>query len=271
MILTVRDGEPIPPATQEIWKTDQFGRIDLQQLSAEETSTLLAETLAGPVDPDAADRLWKLTRGNALYLRNIVEQEVAGGRVVQRNGYWRWIGDPIMPPGLVDLIESRIGALPTPVSEVIDALAVGEPIELSTPDADHRCRCDRGGRNAGAHRARTCRCRSSRCGVAHPLFGELRRKRAPHSRLRRLRGLVAAELAASDDRDDLRNIVRRATLSLDSDLAPDAELLVRAAHGAVWLGGLVPRGSTGGSRNPSWGGPRAEICSGARVVLVGSG
>ena len=80
VILTVRDGEPIPPATQEIWKTDQFGRIDLQQLSAEETSTLLAATLAGPVDPDAADRLWKLTRGNALYLRNIVEQEVAGGR-----------------------------------------------------------------------------------------------------------------------------------------------------------------------------------------------
>jgi DNA-binding CsgD family transcriptional regulator len=33
--------------------------------------------------------------------------------------------------------------------------------------------------------------------------------------------------------------VRRATLSLDSDLAPDAELLVRAAHGAVWLGDLT--------------------------------
>jgi DNA-binding CsgD family transcriptional regulator len=74
--------------------------------------------------------------------------------------------------------------------------------------------------------------------LAHPLYGELRRKRAPHSRLRRLRGLVAAELAASDDRDDLRIVVRRATLSIDSDLAPDAELLVKAADGAVWLGDL---------------------------------
>ena len=30
------------------------------------------------------ERLWKLTRGNVLYLRNIVEQEVADGRLVQR-------------------------------------------------------------------------------------------------------------------------------------------------------------------------------------------
>ena len=36
-----------------------------------------------------------------------------------------------MPPGLVALLESRIGALPGPVSDVIDALAVGEPLELA--------------------------------------------------------------------------------------------------------------------------------------------
>ncbi len=52
------------------------------------------------------------------------------GSKMQR-GYWQWIGDPIMPCGLVELIESRIGALPTPVGAVIDVLAVGEPIELA--------------------------------------------------------------------------------------------------------------------------------------------
>ena len=74
--------------------------------------------------------------------------------------------------------------------------------------------------------------------MAHPLYGEVRRERAAPTRLRRLRGLVAAELAESDDRDDIRVIVRRATLSLDSDLEPDADLLVRAAQGAVWLADL---------------------------------
>src|ERR1700742_3018136 len=105
VILTVRDGEPIPAAVQEIWKGGRFERLDLQPLSLDETTTLLSATLDGSVDPDAAQRLWKLTRGNALYLRNIVEQEVADGRVAKQHGDWRWIGDPIMPPNLVELIE----------------------------------------------------------------------------------------------------------------------------------------------------------------------
>jgi hypothetical protein len=66
--------------------------------------------------------------------------------------------------------------------------------------------------------------------LAHPIYGELRRRRAPHSRLRRLRGLVATELAASGGHDDVRVVVRCATLTLDSDLAPDPDLLVRCLH-----------------------------------------
>lgn len=93
---------------------------------------MLTAALNGPVDPDAAGRLWNLTRGNMLYLRNIVEQEVADGRILQQNGLWRWVGEPVMPPGLVELIESRIGALSASVGDVVDVLAVGEPIELAS-------------------------------------------------------------------------------------------------------------------------------------------
>ena len=237
VMLTVRDGDPIPAAVQEIWTIGQFDRLDLQPLSLDETTTLLSATLDGPVDPGAAQRLWKLTRGNVLYLRNIVDQEVADGRIMRQDGYWRWLGDPIMPPGLVELIESRIGALPTPVSDVVDAVAVGEPIDLAhlrriadpaaVEEADTRALITLEPTDGGVQ-----------VRLAHPLYGEVRRRRAAPSRLRRLRGLVAAELAAADDRDDIQVAVRRATLSLDSDLTPDADLLVRAAHGAVWLADL---------------------------------
>jgi DNA-binding CsgD family transcriptional regulator len=237
VLLTVLDGEPIPAAVQEVWKVGRFDRLDLQPLSLDKTSTLLSAALGGSVDPDAAQRLWKLTRGNVLYLRNIVEQEVADGRLVQRHGSWRWIGDPVVPSGLVELIESRMGALPAPISDVVDALAVGEPIELAAlkritdpaavEEADTRGLITLEPVVGGVE-----------VRAAHPLYGEVRRRRAAPTRLRRLRGLVAAELAASDDRDDIQVVVRRATLSLDSDLAPDADLLGRAAHGAVWLADL---------------------------------
>ena len=184
-----------------------------------------------------AQRLWKLTGGNVLYLRNIVEQEVADGRIVQQQGHWRWIGDPIMPPGLVELIESRIGALPTPVSDVVDVLAVGEPLELATltriTDAAAVEEAETRGLITLEPAGHGIEVR-----VAHPLYGQVRRQRAARTRLRRLRGLVATELASSSDRDDIRVVVRRATLSLDSDLEPDADLLARAAHGAVWVADL---------------------------------
>jgi DNA-binding CsgD family transcriptional regulator len=234
VVLTIRSGEPIPAAIQDVWHGAGFERLDLQPLSADETSTLLSATLGGPVDLDAGQRLWKLTRGNVLYLRNIVEQELSDGRLTQRNGYWRWSGDPIVPPSLAEAIQSRIGTLPGAVGDVVDALAVGEPIELasltriadaaSIEEADVRGLITLDNVDGGIE-----------VRLAHPLYGELRRKRAAPTRLRRLRGLVAAELAVSAERDEVRTVVRRAALSVDSDLTPDVDLLLRAAEGAMFL------------------------------------
>ena len=270
VILTVRDGEPIPAAVRELWVSGRFERLDLQPLSIDETNTLLSEALNGPVDPQAVQRLWKLTHGNVLYLRHIVEQEFADGRIEQQRGYWRWIGDPIMPLGLVDLIESRFGALPGPISDVIDTLAVGEPIDLTAltritdpaavEEADTRGLITLESLVGGVQ-----------VRVAHPLYGEVRRTRAPATRLRRLRGLVAAELAAAEDRDDIQVVVRRATLSLDSDLAPDAELLVRAAHGAVWLADLTLAERLAGAAIRAGGGPDPSFVRAHALSWLGHG
>lgn len=234
VVLTIRQGESIPAGVRELWDGGLLDRLDLQPLSESETTALISGTLGGPVDPQAAERLWTLTRGNPLYLRNIVEQEVVDARLAMQDDYWRWLGDPVLPPSLIELVEGRMGGLPSSVSDVIDALAVGEPIELGSltritdlaavEQADIRglIALDQVGDRVEAR-------------LAHPLYGEVRRNRAAATRLRRLRGLVAAELAASDDCDDMQVVVRRATLSLDSDLEPDSDLLVRAARGAVWL------------------------------------
>ena len=151
VVLTVRDGEPIPTAVQEIWRVSQFDRLDLQPLSLDETTTLLSATLGGSVDPDAAQRLWTLTRGNVLYLRNIVEQEVADGRLEMQHGYWRWTGDPIVAPGLVELIESRIGDLPAAGCRCDRCAGRRGADRAGGPDADHRSGGGRGGGHAWPH------------------------------------------------------------------------------------------------------------------------
>jgi DNA-binding CsgD family transcriptional regulator len=234
VVLTVRNGETVPAATLELWKDADLDRLDVQPLSEAATAALVSKTLGGHLAADAADRLWTLTRGNPLYLRNIVEQEVADGRLALRHDVWKWEGDPIIPLDLVELVQARIGGLSGDVSEVVDVVAVGEPVDLrslaritsaaAVEEADRRGLitfepCD------GAVEVR----------LAHPLYGEVRRSRSPQTTLRRLRGRVAAELSASEHRDDVHIVVRRATLALHSDLEPDVGLLVDAARGAAWM------------------------------------
>jgi predicted ATPase len=113
-----------------VWHAARFERLDLRALSREETTTLLVATVGQAVDHQAAQQLSELTQGNVLYLRNIVDQGVADGKLTVRGGYWRWTGDPVIPPSLVEFIESRIGALTGSVSRVMDTLAVAEPLPL---------------------------------------------------------------------------------------------------------------------------------------------
>jgi DNA-binding CsgD family transcriptional regulator len=237
LVLTARNGEPIPPATQELWAGSAFDRLDVQPLSGDETTELVSTALGGPLDPNAAGWLWRLTRGNPLYLRNIVERELTDGRLVAERGCWHWTGEPVLPPSLLELIESRIGAVPPSVSDVVDLLAVGEPIELGSLT---RITDPAAVEEADLRSLVTLETveEETQVRLAHPLYAEVRRQRSAPTRLRRLRGLVAAELASSERCDDMRTVVRRAALSIDSDLPPDPDLLLRAAQGAVWLADL---------------------------------
>jgi hypothetical protein len=116
VVLAIRDGERIPPGLQELWTGAGFDTMNLQSLSRDEIATLVSGILGGILDPEATQRLWKLTRGNVLYSRNIVEQEVADGRLALQHECWRWFGDPTVPRSLVELLEARIGGLPAEVA-----------------------------------------------------------------------------------------------------------------------------------------------------------
>lgn len=268
LVLTIRDGEPVSAAVHDVWRGAQFERLDLQPLSRRETAILLSETLGGVVGADAIGRLWNLTRGNVLYLRNIVEQEVSDGRLVLQRGHWQWTGDPVVPLSLVELIEARIGTLPASVGDVVDALAVGEPLDLATlmriTDRSAVEEADTRGlitleRADGQLQAR----------IAHPLYAEVRRSRAALTRLRRLRGLIATGLAESALAEDMRVVVQRAALSLDSDLEPDAELLVRAAGGALILADMPLADRLADSAIRAAGGPQAHFIRSYALAWLG--
>ncbi len=257
IVVTIRSGVHVPDAVTALWKDGLLDRLELQPLSRSEADGLLHTVLGGPLDRVDARRIWRLTRGNALYLRHVVEEERAAGRLCSTEGMWRWTGDPVVSPGLSELIDAQIGALGSAVSDVLDVLSVGEPLDTAVLAqlADREAIEEAESRGLVAvDRADT----QMAARLAHPLYGEVRRARAGPIRLRRLRGLVAAGLATAGD-GDMQDTVRRAVLSLDSDLAPEPEFYIRAAHGAMGLSDLALAERLAQAAVAAGGGPPAQL------------
>ena len=81
VLVTLRSGEQAPDAVTSLWKDEHLPRLELQALSAAETTALLEQVLEAPVDSTGADRLWSLSQGNLLFLRHLVDGELRSGRL----------------------------------------------------------------------------------------------------------------------------------------------------------------------------------------------
>ncbi|OYD69317.1 LuxR C-terminal-related transcriptional regulator [Rhodococcus sp. OK302] len=233
VVVTIRTGEPAPDAITALWKESHLQRVELAPLSRIQSEKLLQVVLGGRVERDLSDRMWTLTRGNVLYLRHLLDRELADGRILQHSGAWRWVGHPVISDSLAELIEQQIGRLPTPVGEVVDIVSLSEPISAST-----LARISERGAAEEAENRGLIAVRESEVGLsarlAHPLYGEVRHAQCRPLRLRRLSGKIATALSETPEVDS-RDTVQRAVLWLNSDLPANSDLFSRAAFAAMSL------------------------------------
>ena len=227
VIATIRSSQPAPDAVTALWKDGLLRRLELQPLSRAESEELLRHSLGLPPDQDSADRLWRLTQGNVLFLRQLVEQEQGAGRLVHEHGRCTWLGSPEVSPSLMEVVEHQIGAIAESVRDVVDLVAVAEPVDrhclmtLADPLAVEE-----------AEQRELIRTSADAVYVGHPMYAEVRLKQCGALRLRRLRGMVAS---AIKDGSGTANSVRRGLLWLESDLPPDPRVLASAATAASSL------------------------------------
>jgi hypothetical protein len=131
VILTLRTGRSAPDAVTALWKDGLLRRRELRSLSLEETAELVQLVLGDRLDSMAASRFWVMSGGNPLYLRLLVEGEREAGRLTRIAGVWQWAGRPAVSAGLVELVRQRIGHLSESQREVLEYLALSEPIGVS--------------------------------------------------------------------------------------------------------------------------------------------
>jgi DNA-binding CsgD family transcriptional regulator len=234
VVATVRSGEATPDPVVALWKDEMALRIEVQPLSRPEIAGLLGGALGGTVDGATARRLFEVTRGNVLFLRELVASGLASGSLAERAGVWCWEGR--LRPGvrLRDLVEGRIGALDAAERDALELLALGEPVPEDVighlVDSDVLRRLER-------RRLVETRTTAERIEVAlgHPMFGEVLVDDASPRRLNECRRQLAAAWGQKSGlgRDDL---LRVALWHADAGVQAEPHVLLGGAHRAMVLG-----------------------------------
>lgn len=230
VVVTVRSGEEVSDAITALWKDSHAERIDIEPLADLDLDQLIIEALGGAVDPLARDELLRISEGNPLTLRELIYSALGSDTLVEVDGLWKLTGPITVSSRLADLVADRLDALDEDAYAALEVLALGEPLgvstleQLSSPEAIEVLE------RKGLLRVYE-EDRRLEAWLAHPLYGEVVRKRLGRLRARSvLRQLAdAVEAYGANRRGDL---LRIATWRLESGSARNAETLASAARQA---------------------------------------
>jgi DNA-binding CsgD family transcriptional regulator len=230
VLMTARTGVDCPESVSALWATHGVCRVDVGPLSRADACNAIERRLGGPLESAARQWFWEMTRGNCLYLQELVEGERRAGRLRFEGAVWVWDRQPELSPNLRDVVEQRIGRVGEPLLSVIDFLSVCEPLpvevmaRLVSADAVEQAE------SAGLVSVDNSESKTV-VRLGHPLFGDVRRAGAGTLRLARMRDQLIVGLA--DGPPDPRLTLQRARLALDAQAEPDPHLMLAGAKAAL--------------------------------------
>jgi DNA-binding CsgD family transcriptional regulator/tetratricopeptide (TPR) repeat protein len=240
VLLSVRTGEPLPAGLVGLWKDELLARVDVGPLDREATERLVLAVLGDGVPGSLLDRIWDLSRGNALFVRELVtaavERRAAGG-VIGRGSGGRIVLHTTPQERLRELVEERLRLLEPDWRAALEIVAVGEQVPLAAaerlagPGAIEALEQRGLVEVVGAGRVSSVR-------VTHPLYGEVLAAGLPRVRHRAVLGdlVRAVEDSGGDGAADAADAVdplRLATWRLESGVPGDPAQLLPLAREAL--------------------------------------
>src|SRR6266508_3821142 len=130
VVVTLRAGEPAPDAVTTLWREGIAERVEVAALGRDDTGRLLAAALGGPVDGATVRDLFDASRGNPLFLRELVLGGLDAGLLRDDAGIWRLVERLALPPPLTELVEARLADVSSDERAVLEIVAIADPIGL---------------------------------------------------------------------------------------------------------------------------------------------
>lgn len=230
VLATVRRGEPAPDALRGLWKEGLAERVELEPLSRTDVGELLVAALGGQVDGYTKYRLWQVSGGNVLFIRELVRLGLERGALTERGGVWAWIGELVAGTRLAELVDERLEGLDAAQRAGLEVVALGEPLPLALAAAQVSSRVLTELEAKGLIVA-TVDGRRSGLRLSHPLYAETLRAGIGALRRREIYCQLADALQATGlrRRDD---VLRLSTWRLDGGGRADPAAMLRAARRA---------------------------------------
>ncbi|MER6434380.1 helix-turn-helix transcriptional regulator [Streptomyces sp900105245] len=224
LITTVRTGEPPTDAVRALTGGDGAHRIDLGPFSEGQLEQVLRAALGRPAGRRTLHMLHTASGGNALYLRELVQGALTNKTLTCDGEIWELAEEALSAtPKLTELIAARLAAADPAGREVLELLALCEPLPLADLAATAPARLE----SAGLIRIHQDYQRTTAT-LAHPLYGEALRAGLPALRRHRLL-LDQAERTRARGARRREDALHLATWQLAATGTADPALLVRAA------------------------------------------
>jgi ATP/maltotriose-dependent transcriptional regulator MalT len=228
VIATKRSGALAPDPIVRLAGDQLVERLELRPLDREGTTELAALIAGERLDPAGDERLWHLTAGNPLFIREILLSLADGSG--SGPGLAKRLLDPdaVAVPRLVDLVRHRLSDLDDDAHEALGQLAFGEPLGPGELDGlispDVITRLDRDGLLDSELDGKRLIVR-----LAHPLYGEVLRADTTALQRRAIRYRLAEALQATGARRRA-DVVRLAAWATEGGLEVPVATLAEAAR-----------------------------------------
>jgi DNA-binding CsgD family transcriptional regulator len=231
LAITMRTDMPVPDPVVTLWKDGLAVRRELAVLSEDELGQLVALALNGSVERSTVLELWRITGGNALYLRELVLAGLETASLRRSGDTWIWSGSVVLNTRLVDLCEARLESLGDDERNALQTVAYGEPVSISWLESEFSRQSleaiERRGLLVIERDGRRVQAR-----LDHPLHAQALRAQTPVVRARSIHRQLLASLESSGARrrDD---VVRLAAWSLEAGTETSLGLLVAGGRRAL--------------------------------------
>jgi hypothetical protein len=124
LLLAARSPEPLPDPVASLWHAGRLERVEVPPLDRDSTEALACAVVGGNVDQVLAARVWELSEGNPLYVRELLLAAVEADAVADIGGRWTMRGTPAAAARLRELILGRVETLDASARDTLDTLAL---------------------------------------------------------------------------------------------------------------------------------------------------